>query len=219
MNLDEYKKRMEEQDDWAPGWEAIDQEFEKMYPSQTPAHYGTAIHKRAMLGGDQYLDGYSIYESKNGYKHILTYGMTELYTNAESFDGEWSRWGYEMTMKIKGESPEDCLWVLDMLSNLAFYTYSKEKYFEPYQYISGNGSSLHIGTDSAITALIVINDTEAQGIETVHGKVDFLQLVGITQSELEKLKEDPTISKQLIETMKSDNPFLVTDMSRTKSYI
>ncbi|WP_286672178.1 suppressor of fused domain protein [Cohnella hashimotonis] len=219
MNLDAYQIRAAEQEDWAPGWDAIDEAFEKLYPGQTPAHYGTDIHVRALFGGDNFLDGYSIYQSENGYKHMLTYGMTELYVEEQSFGGEWSRWGYEMTFKLKEESVENCLWAIDMLSNLARYTYTRETFFEPFQYIAGNGSSIHVGVESAITALIVVSDTEAEGINTVHGKVDFNQLVGITQRELDLLKEDGTRIHRLIENMKRDNPFLMTDMNRTQSYL
>jgi hypothetical protein len=219
MTLEEYKKRAAEEEDWAPGWEAIDEVFDKLYPNQKPEHFGTTITKRALFGGDQYIDGYSIYQSRNGYKHILTYGMTELYTNEEAFGGEWSGWGYEMTIKLNENSTENCMWAIDMLSNLANYTYTKKRFFEPMQFIAGNGTSLHIGAESAITALLVVNDTEANGIDTVHGRVDFIQLVGITQRELEILKEDRSKAEILVENMKKDNLYLVTDMKRTKSYI
>lgn len=219
MNLEEYKKHTSEQEDWAPGWEAIDEVFEKLYLNQKPSHYGTDLHARAIFGGDQYLDGYSIYQSSNGYKHILTYGMTELYANEEAFGGEWSCWGYEMTIKLKEDSNEECMWAIDLLSNLARYTYTQKRFFEPMQFISGNGTSIHIGVESDITALFVVHDTEAKGINTIHGKVDFIQLVGITQRELEVLKEDHTQAKNLIENMKKDNPYLITDMKRTKSYL
>lgn len=82
-----------------------------------------------------------------------------------------------------------------------------------------NGKSIHLGVESAITALLVVNDTEAVSIDTVHGKVDFLQLVGITQRELELLKEDYTQAPKLVENMKRENPNLVTDMKRKKSYL
>ena len=68
MNKEEYKKYAEEHEDWAPGWDAIDECFEKLYPGQEPEHFGTNIISRAMMGGDEYLDGYSIYTSPNGYK-------------------------------------------------------------------------------------------------------------------------------------------------------
>ena len=219
MTLEEYTKHASEQEDWAPGWESIDEVFEKLYPNQKPAHFGADLPSRAIFGGDEYVDGYSIYQSRNGYRHILTYGMTELYTDKEAFGGEWSRWGYEMTIKLKEDSVEDCKWAINMLSNLARYTYTKKKFFEPMQFIAGNGSSLHIGIESAITALLVVNDTECSGIDTVHGRVEFMQLVGITQRELEILKEDYTQAGLLYENMRKDNPYLATDMKRVKSYL
>jgi hypothetical protein len=219
VNLEEYEKHVLEDEEWAPGWDAIDEVFEKLYPNQKPAHYGTTLTKRAVFGGDEYIDGYSIYQSPNGYKHLLTYGMTELYTNEESFGGEWSCWGYEMTIKLRESSNEDCMWAIDMLSNLARYTYTREKFFEPLQFIAGNGTSLHIGVESEITALLAVNDTEAKGIDTVHGRVDFIQLIGITQRELEILKEDCTKARVLVENIKIDNPYLVTDMKRRKCYL
>ncbi|WP_213087329.1 hypothetical protein [Niallia circulans] len=94
MNKQEYTKQAAEQEDWAPGWDAIDEVFAELYAEQEPAHFATDLHARAIFGGDQYLDGYSIYQSAIGYKHILTYGMTELYSEVEAFGGEWSKWGY-----------------------------------------------------------------------------------------------------------------------------
>lgn len=219
MDFELYKKLAEEQEDFAPGWDAIDEVFDRLYPNQRPAHYGTDLHNRAIFGGNQYLDGYSIYESLNGYKHIVTYGFSELYVNEEAFGNEWSGWGYEMTIKLKEESNDDCLWAIDMLSNIAHHTYTKERYFEPMQSIAGNGNSIHIGVESDITALLVVNDTEVDSIDTVHGKVAFLQLVGITQRELEVLREDNKQASKLVENMKKENPNLVTDMKRKKSYL
>jgi hypothetical protein len=72
MTLEEYKKLESEDEAWSPGWEAIDEVFDKLYPNQKPEHFGTTLTKRAVFGGDQYIDGYSIYQSPNGYKHILT---------------------------------------------------------------------------------------------------------------------------------------------------
>lgn len=219
MTKDEFLAKMKEDEEWAPGWDAIEAEFSRLYPGQEPAHYGTLMPSRAIWGGDCYLDGYSVYTSPKDYKHIVTFGMTELYADEESFGGEWNKWGYEMTMKLKETEAEDCLWAMDMLSNLARYTYTQERYFEPYQYIAGNGSSLHIGTESAITALITVPDTEAQPQDTVYGKTEFIQLVGITETELSAIKENVENIKVLAERMRAENPDLVTDMGRTKSYI
>ena len=219
MTIEEFKKKLESDPEWAPGWDVIDAEFDRIYPGQMPSHYGTNMVSRAMFGGDNYLDGYSIYSSPKGYKHIVTYGMTELYADEKALGGEWNKWGYEMTLKLKEETPEDCLWALDMLSNLARYTYTQKRFFEPYQYISGGGQSLHAGVESSITALLVISDTEAQTQDTLYGKTEFVQLVGITESELQAIIKEHDKVYKLCELMKKDNPDFVTDMKRTKSYL
>lgn len=219
MTKEEYIKRMHDEEDWAPGWDAIDEEFARLYPDIEPSHYATNIQSRAMFGGNDFLDGYSIFDSGKGYMHIVTYGMSELYGDEEAFGEEYSKWGYEMTIKLKENSPEDCLWALDMLSNIARYTFQTQNYYEAGEGIPGNGTSLHIGTDSAITALIVVNDTSAQTLDTVHGRVEFLQMVGITESELNAIREGYENINILIEKMKKDNPELITDMNRKNSYL
>ena len=171
MTKEEYIRKMNEENDWAPGWDAIEAEFSRLYPGQNPAHFGTSIQSRAMFGGDEYLDGFSVYTNPDGYMHLVTFGMTELYCEPDAFGGEYSRWGYEMTMKLKEDTPENCMWAINMLSNLARYTYQSERYFDPEECVPGNGTSLHIGTDSHITALITVDDTTAMAQDSLHGKV------------------------------------------------
>ena len=220
MTKEEFLKCMQEDENYSPGWQAIDDAFEKLYPGQKPDHFGTLITSRAMFGGEEYLDGFSIYTSPKGYKHLVTYGMTVLYGDEEAFGGEWNGWGYEMTMKLREDSTENCKWAIDMMSNLARYTYKTERFFEPNQFVKGNGTSLHIGEDSMITALLIVSDTEAETQMSVYGKTEFLQLVGITESEMQAIIEDISNVKKLIELMKADgNEDLVTDMRRTKSYL
>lgn len=219
MTLDEYKEIARQDEEWAPGWLSIEERFEEIYPNQEPAHFGTNLISRAMVGGDEYLDGYSIYTSSTGCKHIVTFGLTELYTDEEAFGKEYSKWGYEMTIKLPVETSDECMWAISVLGNLARYTFKSGRWFEPLQFVSGGGEPIKIGSDSKITALIIVEDTEVKGIDTVHGRVDFMQLVGITERELDVLKEDKSKAALLIERMKKDNPMLVTDLARTESYL
>ena len=119
MTKEQFLQKLENDPEFSPGWQAIDDAFDALYPGQQPAHFGTNLHARAIFGGDNFLDGYSIYQSENGYKHIVTYGMTELYGNEEACGEEWNGWGYEMTIKLREDSNEECMWAIDMLSNLA----------------------------------------------------------------------------------------------------
>ena len=85
--------------------------------------------------------------------------------------------------------------------------------------VPGNGTSIHVGTDSLITALITVDDTIAIAQDTLHGKVRFIQFVGITEQELNAIRADNSNIHKLISLMKQDNPDLVTDMKREFSYI
>ncbi len=216
MTKREYVKRMKEDEEWAPGWEAIEAEFARLYPGVKEAHYAAALPAR--IGGNDFLDGFSVYTSDKGYQHIVTFGMSALYADKEAFGKEYSKWGYEMTMKLKEETPNDCIWAMEVLSNLARYTYKSGRYFEALQCVPGNGTPLHIGTESMITALITVDDTIAKTQDTPHGKLGFVQMVGITDAELNAIKEDIDKIPELVELMKKDNPDLVTDMNRNFSY-
>ena len=100
LNIEEFKEKAKDSE-WAPGWDEIEDAFKEIYGTQEPEHFGTIITSRAIFGGKEYLDGYSVYSSDKGYSHVVTFGMSELYADEESFDGEYSKWGYEMTIKLR----------------------------------------------------------------------------------------------------------------------
>lgn len=219
MNRDEYLRRAQEQDDWAPGWEAVEAPFKALYPGQEPTHMATTMAARAMFGGDAYLDGASIYSSPRGYQHVVSFGMSTLYADPDAYGGEHSGWGYEMTAKVAVPTPADAVFAIDTMGHLARYTYTAKRWFEPYQSIAGSGEPIQEGTTSSLTALLVVPDTEVAGVDSVHGRLDFLQLVGITEAELAWVTQDPTAAlargRELADTLvASGNPMLVTDLGR-----
>jgi len=132
----EYAAKAAAQDDWAPGWLAIDASFESLYPGVKPRHLGSPAGARAIFGGEEHLDGISLFPSPNGYQHLLTYGMSGLYADEEAYGGDFSGWGYEMTMKVGATGPDDCWWAVGSLRNLARYTWTSRRWLEPYQYIT-----------------------------------------------------------------------------------
>ena len=214
MTKEEFLTRLKEDEEYAPGWQAIDDAFETLYPGQSPAHFGTLLTSRAMMGGDEYLDGCSVYSSPKGYQHLVTYGMTVLYGDEDAFGGEWNGWGYEMTMKLLETDPENCRWAVDLLANLARYTYTQKRFLEPWQYINdGTGRPLRAGSDCTLTALITVPDTQAAGVDTLYGRLDFIQLVGITGEEASRLSTREDV-RTLAEELSRTSCLLVTDTNR-----
>ena len=102
--------------------------------------------------------------------------MTNLYGDEQAFGQTYSRWGYEMTMKLQEHSSEDCVWACNMLGNLARYTYTTKRFFEENQYVLGNQEPIKRGSDSKITSLLIIKDNEIPEVESVHGDVYKRQL-------------------------------------------
>lgn len=215
MDLEEYKHTFSA-DDSAPGWHAIDKPLDEIYGDQNPKRWGTVISH--MLGGPDPLDGISAYECRDGgqdHLHFCTYGYSNLYYDEEAVGGDFSRYGFEMTFRLASELPpaEEPIWVCSLLQNLARYVFESGKWFEPYHWIPANGP-IQADSDTDIIGLAFLSDPALPPIDTPHGRVEFIQAFGITQSELDPLLEKRGNAQELIEAHRTNNPLLITDLSR-----
>lgn len=142
--------------------------------------------------------------------------MSDLYYNEDAVDNEFSKWGFEFTIRLKDEKGmEDPLWAYNMMQNLARYVSQSEKWFEEFHFIPANGP-IKLESDTDIVGLAFVIDPELGEIETPNGKVSFLQMVGITSKELKRLQDNPTLSEveKLLNELRKDNPLLITDLER-----
>ena len=198
MNLEEYKAKYAD-DEAAPGWEAIDEALSKIYGDQEPRHYGTII--KYMLGGKDPIDGVSTYFSCNGgiqHEHLISYGFSSLYYDEESVGNDYSGFGFEITFRIKVEQKNESVnWVIHVIQNLARYVFDSGKYFEHGHYIPANGP-IALETDTQLWAFCCVADPELGSITTPHGRVDFLQFIGITQSEYESIRDGKITVEELV---------------------
>ena len=82
-------------------------------------------------------------------------------------------------------------------------------------------SPIRLNTDTKLVGVAFAPDPVLGGIDTPNGRVEFLQMVGITQRELDWLREDPSVGRveRLINMMRKDNPLLITDLKREKEYV
>ncbi len=217
MNLKQYKEKYNEDD--PVGWLAIDEQVDRVYGKSNPRHYAPPL--RYILGGEDPIDGTSIYDSQKQefHRHLISYGMSELYYNEEAAGGEFSKWGFEFTFRLKpfDEDEEDPLWVITVMNNLARYVYKSERWFEEYHFLPANGPiRTETKKEVGIVGVAFALDPELGKIQTPHGEVSFLQMVGLTAEELDRLKKNPTTDevKKLIDEMRNENPLLITDLLR-----
>ena len=213
MNLEEYKQKFTEDD--AVGWLSIDEKVNEIYGQQEPQYFGTII--KYMLGGKDPLDGISVYENQNqeNHYHIVSYGLSELYYNEESAGKEFSKYGFEFTFRLKKKEGDDFNWAMNLMQNLARYVFETGKWFEEFHFIPTN-SPIRLDYDTNLTAIAFVLDPELGKIQTPHGEVQFLQMVGITTEEYELLKQNPKLAEteKLLDQLKINNPLLITDLDR-----
>ena len=141
-----------------------------------------------------------MYESDDFF-HFVSYGLSELYEK-ESENKEYSGYGFEFTLKLKKSSLNnvqnelDC--VCGILQSLAGETFSNGSIFKPYEYIyTGQTSGIDSEGVSNITGFVTILD-EAGEIITPNGKLQFVQLVGVTNDELQQIMKKRLSIQELI---------------------
>ena len=206
--------KVENTDDSAPGWEAIDAEFNRLYPDQpSPLHYGTVI--KYMLGGPDPLDGISVYDAGD-FWHFVGYGLSELYTK-ESSDPEYSGYGIELTFKLKKSNSDDEEEIKNgcgLVQYVARYIFQTGKVVLPEEYIYTKQT---VGIDaqqkSSLTGFLTATDDLAKSLDTPHGKVEFVTLIGATDAELRSVYESET-SKLEVRKLLKELGNQVTDYDR-----
>jgi suppressor of fused-like protein len=197
-----------ENDDAAPGWDAIESAFRGLYPGQeSPRHYGT--------GGSELPNscvwGISAYEAPDHW-HLVTFGLSELWAK-EGDNPDVSGWGFELTMKVPREQGDEAppSWAPKLLKIVGDSVYRTGKPL-------ADGSRVDVGAPitmpviSSLQALALTPDPALSAIDTPNGRVEFLQVVGITRKELERMQATSTAA--VLEELRAANPELLTDPSR-----
>ncbi|MFD6154884.1 suppressor of fused domain protein [Nocardia sp. NPDC060256] len=197
----------------APGWNAIDGALRPLYGDIEPFHWAT--DHRWSLGGPDPLDGISAYSRTEPvpHWHYISYGMTELYEKEWDNPGE-SGWGFEFTFRLvrKAADTEPPVWPANFLQNLARYVFQSGKWFEPGHTIKANGPIAADQPSSDIHAVAFTVDPELGTIETPHGSVRFLQIVGLTMPEYRAAQGGKTLA--LLDELAPHLPLYVTDTER-----
>ncbi len=214
MNKEQYRQRFKEGES-APGWDAIDEVARRVYGDQEPRHLAATPH--CSLGGKDPIDGISLYDAEYkgvSYVHFVTYGFSSLYYDEDSVGADFSRFGFELTCRVVPlpEETDGPLWVASMIQNIARYVFKANTWFEPNHNLDAKGP-LRANTDTKLEGLAFPEDPEFGTIDTVHGRVQFLQMFGLTRKELERIAAGATTA-EILDVHREHNPMLVVDVLR-----
>lgn len=194
------------------GWDDITETFDKIYPNQEPKHYGTLI--KYNMGGKDPLDGISVYDAGE-YYHFVTYGFSEIYEREN--ESEISGFGFELTYKLKkreGIDESEIKSFIGILQTLARYVFETKSVFRANDYIyTGQTDGIDLNHVSNIVGFVTIKDTLAGSINSVNGKIDFIQLVGVTLDELNQIINKVKPKEEIIENVLREHGD-ITDLER-----
>lgn len=204
---------MPDQPNDAPGWDAIDDALRPIYGDREPYHVGTVVPYA--LGGPDPIHGISVYRNPTPvpHWHYVTYGFSELWQK-ESTDPDVSGYGFELTFRCvcKAKDKPPPTWALNFLQNLGRYVFETGNPFGAGHTLPLNGP-IEAGSSTLIQAASFAPDPQLPAMMTPNGRVEFLQIVGLTLDELEAISS--WNASAFLKLRSEDDPLLLTDLSRT----
>jgi hypothetical protein len=204
----------------AVGWQAIDAALERLYGDQEPLHLGTIT--RWASGGPDPLDGMSAYLHPDGHWHYVGLGLTELYDKV-SDQPDISGWGFELTLRLAhaGAAPPQRFrfaappppeaqpprWPFLFLQHLARHVFEQSAIVEVEDCLPGAPRDA-----TGLAGFLAVLDPELGRIETPHGTVRFLQLVGVDAAQLARARGSAAATREVLAELRAASPLLVTHL-------
>jgi len=211
MNLEEYQNQYKK--DQAVGALSIENKLKEMYGELQPRFYSPQV--MSFQGGDDVIDGVAIYNN-NDFNHLISYGMSHLYYNEDAVGQEFSKWGLEFTFRVKPyaeDGDDEPFWAIQLMNNLGRFIEETNVWFDEYQFLP-LGGPIRAETKTDIVGLAFVKDVDLQEINTPHGKVIFLQLVGLDSEQLKRLESNPAKEevKAVLNEIKITNPKYICEL-------
>ena len=211
MNLEEYKQQYKQ--DQAVGALSIEKRLKQIYGDLEPRFYSPQV--MSFQGGEEPLDGVAVYDV-NGYHHLVSYGMSHLYYSEESVGADFSKWGFEFSFRVKpvkDDNGEDPFWVIQLMNNLGRFVNETKVWFDEYQFLP-LGGPIRAESETDIVGVAFVMDDDLREIDTPHGKVVFMQIIGLNTAQLKRLEENSTKDEimAVVDEIKSVNPKFVCEI-------
>jgi hypothetical protein len=163
---------------------------------------------------DTFLEDVMVYKNtKKGqaHWHYLTLGLSELY-DKETELAEISGFGIELSFRLAcGVEKTPPVWVKHFLENLVSYVFNSSESFEEYQCLDAGGVICQ-DVETKLTAIAFVEDKQLKNLETPNGKLTFLQVIGLTNKELE-IFASPKY-KEWLNKFTKNNELGITDLLR-----
>lgn len=212
--------------DPAPGWDAIDHAFARLYPGlgDVAPHFGRTD---ARLPGEG-IWGITAYPNTAGpqpHWHLVTYGFSNVFESDPSADDEdiWTdfEWTFrvaadiELTQPLAAQVPA---WSVLLLQRLGDLVFSGTDALDVGHRIKVGGPITLGEPQTDLTAIMFVEDPQLTQINTGSGRLRFVQLVGVTDETIaaaQSLNNGTAGTLQVLEEMAETNPLLITDINQS----
>ncbi|XP_055383006.1 suppressor of fused homolog [Condylostylus longicornis] len=218
-----------------PGLKTLIDQCHRIYPDQPNPLQVTTILKY-WLGGQDPLDYISMYNNRGNVEmgilphwHYISFGLSDLHgdgrvhvreQNSETSDYPLSGMGFELTFRLL-KNPNDerpPTWPANLLQALARYCFQTGNRFCVGDNVPWR-KPIDNSTSSLIQHLLIAEDPQLNMTETPFGSVQFCQIVGVTEEELEQASR--WNGKGILNYLKRDvttgGEWLITNVYRTQS--
>jgi hypothetical protein len=196
------------------GWQTADEALAWLYGSASPHQVNYPLP--AALG--VHLQGCSAYPAA-GFWHYVTYGLSDQFTAAPRPDDEALDWALELTLRIpRADEDEPPLWPFTVIGELVSRINAGSLHLQAgaridlRRAVTGH-PSLADAPETNQTVFAVAVDPQLGRVSTRVGVVHFLQLVGVTEAEKQRMIESSTAG--VLDKLAGRNPLLITDPART----
>ena len=195
------------------GWGAIGAACARIYGDQEPRH--VAYSPGRAFGS--VLQGCSAYRA-DGHWHYVTYGLSNVFDEDEGDNHGFSGHGCELTWRIRDEggTAEAPGWPFTVLQRIAKWAVDDRFVLMEGRQIALNwpvsGYPDTGGPDTPQTSLLLVTDPELGVIDTVNGRVDFVQLVAVddqTVADIGELGGDAVVDR-----FRRQDPLMVSVIGR-----
>lgn len=144
--------------------------------------------------------------------HLVSCGLSELY-DKKFISPEVSGFGFELTMRVPLREGEENppSWPIQLLRNLGRYLTVARQPFAEGEHMNAH-APLALDEPCTLTAVCFLEDPALGAIQTPNGSLRFLQVLGLTEDELEAVMDgDP---HDFIALVAQQNPLFISLAAR-----
>jgi suppressor of fused len=194
--------------------DAIEAVLTKVYPQGEVSGFKTV--RSYAEGGPDPLDLVRVFkvDAPAPHWHYVGIGLSEL-GDKMSDDEKRSGWGLELTFRLARTATEDAppVWPVVMMQKLARYVNNERRPFGQAHYIA-MGGPIASGQETALVGLTFSIDPTLGSLDGPNGRFDFIQVIGITQDELD-LIDDDNVEGMLEALADATTPVYIVNLART----